>query len=108
MANQSTLSNVRECSPNEAVLTFASGVHVVEMTSNISDPAASWKLAAQQNGAQYGEVDGQPAMIIAPDDQGSVGSISFVLGNTLVIVGGSGSETVSELEAVANSVKPAT
>lgn len=109
-ANAKSLSTLVLCSPTELISVFDSGIRMYTDVSDIADPNENWKQAAADdpNEASFGSIEGQPALLIDPSmDQTKTakGSVSFVLNKTLVIVEGSGSQSLDDLISVAQTVR---
>jgi len=89
---------------------FTSGIVVLQEADSIGDPARAWQRLANQDSVDtsVGTVQGEPAALIDPakSNGGALGSVTVVLGGTIVWVVGDGTLSISDLVRVADSLRP--
>lgn len=111
LASAATVSRAVTCPQDELIVSFNSGIRAIESASTIADPSSNWKAIASSDSveASFGTVDNQPALLIDPaadPNHQAKGSVSFVLDGTLVIVEGSGTQSLDQLTTVSNTMEP--
>jgi hypothetical protein len=104
LANPSSLTHVWNCRSN-VTEQFASGIHIEFEHNRIADPGASWRglAASDPTEASVGSVQGQPAALIKPSAT-AVGSVTVVLGDTILWVVGNGRASLDDLVDIADSL----
>jgi hypothetical protein len=108
LASPDSLASTNECAGGSLVLSFKSGLSVIERANTFKDPSSTWEAMAKDSpgDTSVGTIQGQPAAFIDPAKFGAKGSVSLVLEGTSVVVVGSGDQTLSQLTEVAQSLKP--
>jgi hypothetical protein len=112
LAGIPSMTHVWSCGGPEVEMQFSSGINVYLDVNGIPDPAAAWAAmaAADSFNTSVGTVRGHPAALIDPakDPTGYAnGSVSFVEGNTWIVIEGNGRIPILALERVAESLTPA-
>jgi hypothetical protein len=99
------------CGGGEFEMRFRSGITLLQEANSISDPAKAWEGLAKQDpvDTSVGTVQGQSAALIDPAKSagGALGSVTVVLGGTIVWVVGDRLIPLSDLVRVADSLRVA-
>ncbi len=107
-ASAGSILGIWSCGGGEFEMRFKSGITLLQEANSISDPAKAWEgLAKQDPGdTSVGIVQGQPAALIDPATStgGALGSVTVVIGRTIVWVEGDGQISISDLVRVADSL----
>jgi len=105
-----SFTGIWQCAGREFEMHFTSGIVVLQKADSIGDPARAWQRLANQDSVDtsVGTVQGEPAALIDPakSNGGALGSVTVVLGGTIVWVVGDGTLSISDLVRVADSLRP--
>jgi len=105
-----SLTGIWQCGGREFEMHFTSGIVVLQEANSIGDPARAWQRLANQDSVDtlVGTVQGEPAALIDPAKSkgGALGSVTVVLGGTIMWVVGDGTLSISDLVRVADSLRP--
>jgi len=110
-ASEGSIVGVWRCGGGEFEMRFRSGIVFLQEGNRIADPARAWEGLAKQDpvDTSVGTVQGHPAALIDPAKSmgGALGSVTVVIGGTIVWVVGDGLIPVTDLVRVADSLRTA-
>jgi hypothetical protein len=110
LANPSSLQGIWHCGTPGLQMHFTSGIRLYLDRNTMDDPAAAWRneAAGDPTTTTVGTVQGQPALLIDPSNDPNNpanGSVTFVEGDTWLVIEGNGTIPITDLVRVANSLQ---